>query len=493
MASRSNTLTLYDLVSTENKTLETTVNSDVIHIVSEQLPIQLRSQKIDLYNVVDGAKIEDVVGTLTTLLATVKQEPVERTNAIAAARKDATTQLENLNSSLSGRLTTLHNTLIGEIARSTQSDDEENVKRIALEAKGRDAKKTVEDTHATYATKTDGVIDTLQFDLTVCRKANETEASDRRTADVDLVSKLENLRAEFNTLKTTQETNDTTLAALLNTDIENLKLLASTFNALNQEEPLKHIANLEAQLAETQSCLVALTARLDTLTSTVSAKPVVFFDPKRSTKDKHVKDLSDSGNDGTLSEGILLSADGLGWIFNRVANGQSGITCKKNIQAKDMSITAWIKTEGVGHGANHYETMSIAAAECGGYANDWGFGVDIDGKLAFGNGCRDGDLTVRTTDVVNTGEWTHVAVTRVMCTGAILLYINGVPKGSGTGFTTQSSACASMAIGYGQDYPSYSMGGHIGRVMVYDSVLNTMAIVRQFQSTRGSYSPIVAA
>ena len=151
-----------------------------------------------------------------------------------------------------------------------------------------------------------------------------------------------------------------------------------------------------------------------------------------------------------------------------------------------MSITAWIKTTEVGHGNNHYETMYIAASECGGYANDWGFGVDVNGCLAFGNGSSAGDLTFRTTDAVNTGGWTHVAVTRVMYTGAILLYIDGVQKGSGTGFTTQSSACANMAIGYGQDYPSYSMGGQIGRVMVYDDVLSTTEIKLQFWTGKQS-------
>jgi hypothetical protein len=487
--SRSNTLTLYDLVSTEQKTLKTTVSSDVIRIVSEHLPIQLRSQKIDLYDVVTQTAIEDVVGTLTTLVETVRREPEQRKSDINTASQDATRQLEVLESRLNDKLTILQNTVIEEVARSTQTNTTEIVKRVALEAACLDAKTTLDATHTTYVTKTDTEICTLRRDLQACRTANVTESDNRRTADIALGTKLDDLRVEFATLKTTQVTNDTKLADLLHTDIDHLKHLANTFNALNKEEPLNHyhIATLEARLAEAQSCLATLTARLDTLTSTGSIKPVVVFDPQhRSTQTKHVKDLSGSGNDGTMSEGIHLSTDKLGWIFNRVANGRSGITCK-NIQANDMSITAWIKTTDVGHGTNHYEIMHIAAAECCGFANDWGFGVDSTGCLAFGNGSSAGDLTFRTTDAVNTGGWTHVAVTRVMYTGAILLYIDGVQKGSGTGFTTQSSACASMAIGYGQDYPSYSMGGQIGRVMVYDGVLSTMEIELQFRTTHTSY------
>ena len=153
----------------------------------------------------------------------------------------------------------------------------------------------------------------------------------------------------------------------------------------------------------------------------------------------------------------------------------------KNLKSEDMSITAWIKTTDVGYDTSHYNTMYIAAAECGGVTNDWGFGVDKDGCLAFGNGGTL-DLTFRTSNRVNTGIWTHVAVTRVMKTGVIRLYINGIYNAGGVGNTTKSSDCPHMAIGDGQDGDACSMGGRIGRVAAYDAVLSDMEIAAQFNN-----------
>ncbi len=189
-----------------------------------------------------------------------------------------------------------------------------------------------------------------------------------------------------------------------------------------------------------------------------------------------VKNLSGHGNDGTLSTDIILSDDKLGWMVNHNDPSSAGITCK-NIEVKDMSITAWM------YRLAHFPNIYIASADCDGTADDWVFSVDQNGYSAFWNSSiitNEGDLTVRTTEQVNNGKWIHVTITRVMQTGLILLYINGVQKADGTGHTTKSSARTNMAIGYIQDNVSHNMSGQIGRVMVYDGVISRTEIHSQF-------------
>ncbi len=119
----------------------------------------------------------------------------------------------------------------------------------------------------------------------------------------------------------------------------------------------------------------------------------------------------------------------------------------------DFSICAWIQTtaQGAGTGTEHYLSRAIAHAEAGGAANDFGFGMDADEHLTFGNGSITRDFGVHGATAINTGAWTHVCATRQKTNGAIKVYVNGEEDGSGTGSTTSLTANATMTIGFGTD------------------------------------------
>jgi hypothetical protein len=88
----------------------------------------------------------------------------------------------------------------------------------------------------------------------------------------------------------------------------------------------------------------------------------------------------------------------------------------------DFSYCIWMKTTQVGNAQNHYQLMYLLSTETGGVNNDWGFGIDNNGKLAYGDGKTGGsDITIRTTASVNTGSWVFVAVTRQKSTGTVSL------------------------------------------------------------------------
>ena len=155
----------------------------------------------------------------------------------------------------------------------------------------------------------------------------------------------------------------------------------------------------------------------------------------------------------------------------------------------DFTWCAWINTTQVGNGLNHYNLMFIISTETGDLNDDFGFGIDVGGKLAYGDGKTGGaDITIRTTQSVNTGTWTFVAVTRKKSTGAVVLYINGVPDTAGTcnaGNTLSTSTF--VLIGSETDFPGYTFGGNIGGILGNTSVLTSDQILGNFNAQRATY------
>ncbi len=173
-------------------------------------------------------------------------------------------------------------------------------------------------------------------------------------------------------------------------------------------------------------------------------------------------------------------------------DGNDYISVSRPIQ-DDYTICAWIKTTAFGNGSGdqHWFSMSIAQAEVGGsVANDFGFGVDINGDLVSGNGNGTTDYAVRGATAVNTGNWTHVCTTRTKSTGAIKLYVNGSLDGSGFGGTTSLTSQATMMIGYGQDDARY-WNGNMDGLRVYDYALTDDEISGLANGVNACYSESV--
>jgi len=152
----------------------------------------------------------------------------------------------------------------------------------------------------------------------------------------------------------------------------------------------------------------------------------------------------------------------------------------------NFTVSAWIKTTNVGYSTNHWELMQILSAESGGGAWDWGFGIDSNGKLAFGTGLT--DTTFSSPSAVNTGSWIYVAATRQQSNGVIRLYTNGslVYTSTATSNTSLLQSNSSIRLGAGDD-GGYSFGGNIGAVYGYSALLTDAQISDNFDATKGSY------
>ena len=138
-------------------------------------------------------------------------------------------------------------------------------------------------------------------------------------------------------------------------------------------------------------------------------------------------DVSGQGNNFALSaspptfintapKNFQLTKSGSGGTFFSGSNSWLG--------GQNFTVSAWIKTTNVGSGTSHWTQMHVMSAESGGLADDWGFGVDGNGKISFGTGGAS-DLTYASSSSVNTGNWLLVTATRTYSTGAVRIYVNG--------------------------------------------------------------------
>jgi hypothetical protein len=215
-----------------------------------------------------------------------------------------------------------------------------------------------------------------------------------------------------------------------------------------------------------------------------------------------VTDLSGANRHGTLAGTALPTFNNVSpksFQFTKTYVGSTASTDNKisigsRFLPDDFTIQTWIKTDQVGYSSAHYTTMFIMASECGGGADDWGFGVDNSGKLAFGAGPN--DTTIATPDSVNTNVWVNVAASRKKSTGEIRLYINGALKNTGTSNSGNSLTCVQENqtwIGNGQDGPGETFGGSIGSVLAYTGVLSDADVLTNYNATSETFYPVVPA
>jgi hypothetical protein len=200
-------------------------------------------------------------------------------------------------------------------------------------------------------------------------------------------------------------------------------------------------------------------------------------------------DVSGNNTNATFqSTPIFISSPIKTFQWNTRGNDRSNSTkaTLNNVLGDDMTVGAWIKTTNVGNSTAHYRLLYILTSEAGGGANDWGFGIDNSGKLAFGAGPN--DVTYATNAAVNTGNWTYVAATREKATGLIKLYINGAFDKSGTGNSGNTlNAQSTIVIADGNDGPAYTFEGNIAIVEGYNKVLTVNEILSNYNANASRF------
>jgi hypothetical protein len=117
--------------------------------------------------------------------------------------------------------------------------------------------------------------------------------------------------------------------------------------------------------------------------------------------------------------GLALELDGASFaVVPRVVEG-------------NFTLEAWIKTSASRSGPRSFDGLALFDSDVVGQGSDFLSTISND-RVAFGIG-GSADVGVRGVEVVTTGEWVHVAITRNATNGQLRIFVNGALDGAATG------------------------------------------------------------
>ncbi len=165
-------------------------------------------------------------------------------------------------------------------------------------------------------------------------------------------------------------------------------------------------------------------------------------------------------------------------------DGTNNYVSSSNQTFSDFTVCAWVNTANKGSGAQHYQLMEIISSEVPGLANDWGFGINNSGDLAFGDG-GGSDITFSSSNAVNTGIWMYACATRAISTGRISLFVNGAQTGSGIGNVGNLlTGNTRILLGYEDDTPLTPFQGLIDDARIYNRALSPAEIQEMYNAEK---------
>lgn len=166
-----------------------------------------------------------------------------------------------------------------------------------------------------------------------------------------------------------------------------------------------------------------------------------FTDPIRRVEPDASGEAGATGGAGApaVSDGFTCSQEPV-----QAFDGAKFGTMMRLVQ-DDFTIEVWIKTAQSLAGTGAYVGNPILFADAPTVVDDdFGAGLLNDKfQMTIGNP----DTAVRSTSNVTTDQWLHLAATRTRATGVVLVFVNGVLEGIGSGNTNALSASPTMSIG----------------------------------------------
>ncbi len=186
----------------------------------------------------------------------------------------------------------------------------------------------------------------------------------------------------------------------------------------------------------------------------------------------NANDASGNANNGTVI-GATFVPGKLGALAAQFNGANSYIQIPLSI-SNNFTISFWLKTTDVGGGPQWWAGKGLVDGEVQGTADDFGTSL-VGGSAAFGIG--NPDTTIITTNAVNDGLWHHIAATRDVTSGQMLIYVDGTLEASGFGPVGTKNAPPALRIGGIQaGYSGDFLNGIIDDVQLFNRVYAAMEI-----------------
>ncbi len=195
-------------------------------------------------------------------------------------------------------------------------------------------------------------------------------------------------------------------------------------------------------------------------------------------------DASGHGNDATQATAgqrpSYLAKGMNGWpaVHFTAAQGNS-LNFNRPVQDDFTILCVFRSTQGLGSGTRFYEGAGLVSGEVYGIVNDFGTCLFANGKVCAGTG--NPDVGALSADGYNDGRPHLLTFQRTRSTGAIMLYVDGIPAGTATGSTNSLIAPLRLTLGAQQSSGGNNFEGDIAEVQVFNSALSTTN--RQTQET----------
>jgi hypothetical protein len=188
-------------------------------------------------------------------------------------------------------------------------------------------------------------------------------------------------------------------------------------------------------------------------------------------------DSSGNGNTGTVV-GATWSTNGqVNGCLN--FNGLNNYVQVTNPLGDDFSISFWVKTTQVGSSGQWYQGSGLVDGYVAANANDFGTALSSN-FFAFGTGKP--DTTIVSTTPINDGVWHQCVATRVESTGALTIYVDGLPQGSGTGSTNPLKASTYLRFGSRQNGANF-FNGSLDEIKLYTRALGSNEVTALYKDS----------
>jgi uncharacterized repeat protein (TIGR03806 family) len=188
------------------------------------------------------------------------------------------------------------------------------------------------------------------------------------------------------------------------------------------------------------------------------------------------------------NHGSLVGMEESDWIPGKFGgalafDGSGEAVTLSNVATGDFTISFWMRTtqefqvtDAVSSG------RAIASADSPGGAADFMIGGTRAGgvdRISFQTGWAGGafpNVVLHGTSAVNTGEWIHIAITRVQSSGEKKIYVNGVLEGSTQGSTSTLDSNPVLTLGANPSGAAFSYLGDLDRFRIHGRALAELEI-----------------